>query len=240
MSALLLSILSVFAQADAPRAEETKPSGAAEKAELRKFYDIAQDVRNLIREDARARTKSEKAASIHNLTDLFLEIKRDPRLAGSDTLKSYKAKLWVRLTAIKKKLIREFDLPNRPTSPAAKPTRVAASGTKPSPVDELANEISLSLSDQLGLVGGSLGGPGQAYSAGGDDASARGGDGRFDYGPSLVSLIERTIHPDFWDVNGGPGSIVYYRPLHALVVTATSEIHHSLGGTLDALRKTMF
>jgi len=57
-----------------------------------------------------------------------------------------------------------------------------------------------------------------------------------DYGPSLVALIERTIAPEFWDTNGGPGSIVYYQPLMCLVVRATSEIHHLIGGATGALR----
>ena len=58
-----------------------------------------------------------------------------------------------------------------------------------------------------------------------------------DYGDDLVQLIQRTVKPDFWDVNGGPGSIYFYRPLNALVIRATSEVHRDLGGALDGLRK---
>jgi hypothetical protein len=65
---------------------------------------------------------------------------------------------------------------------------------------------------------------------------ARGGRAVADWGPGLVALIERTIAPDFWDTNGGPGAIVYYYPLRVLVVRATSEIHHQVGGELGALR----
>jgi hypothetical protein len=64
----------------------------------------------------------------------------------------------------------------------------------------------------------------------------RGGRGvRDDYGPLLVALIERTIAPEFWDVNGGPGTIVYYRPLRVLVVHATIDVHHRIGGVIGKL-----
>ena len=55
--------------------------------------------------------------------------------------------------------------------------------------------------------------------------SAQGGAARGDYGQMLVELIRQTITPEFWDVNGGPGVIVYYRPGFALVVRATGDVH---------------
>ena len=56
------------------------------------------------------------------------------------------------------------------------------------------------------------------------------GPGMPDYGPALVNLIQKTIAPEFWDVNGGPGVIVYYPPLRLLVIRATSNIHYQIGG----------
>jgi hypothetical protein len=102
--------------------------------------------------------------------------------------------------------------------------------------------VTQSLADHFALTGSTLGGPatvleqseqGSANSQNG--VEARGGGAAFDYGPALVDLIQRTIVPEFWDVNGGPGTIVYYRPLMCLVVRATSDVHHRLGGTIDAL-----
>lgn len=51
----------------------------------------------------------------------------------------------------------------------------------------------------------------------------------------LIDLIRTTIRPDHWDINGGPGSIGYYAPFHALVVTASSEVHWMVGGLRGAL-----
>lgn len=63
------------------------------------------------------------------------------------------------------------------------------------------------------------------------------GGGAEEEGEALVELIRRTIAPDSWDVNGGPGSITYFRPLKVLVVRQTGEIHWLLGGFRQALEK---
>lgn len=53
----------------------------------------------------------------------------------------------------------------------------------------------------------------------------------------LIDLIQTTIAPETWDVNGGKGSIRYYSPLQVLVVRQTGEVHHQLGGVLGQLRR---
>ena len=58
-----------------------------------------------------------------------------------------------------------------------------------------------------------------------------------DYGPSLVELIQNTISPESWDVNGGPGSIYYWRGQHALVVRATGEVHDAIGDVMEQLNR---
>ncbi len=58
-----------------------------------------------------------------------------------------------------------------------------------------------------------------------------------DYGQHLVDLIQKTIAPSTWDVNGGLGSIYYWRPGRALVVRQTGEVHDNMGGVLDQLRR---
>lgn len=53
---------------------------------------------------------------------------------------------------------------------------------------------------------------------------------------SLIDLIQATIAPSSWDVNGGQGSIVYWPLGQALVVRQTSEVHEQLGGVVGQLR----
>ena len=67
--------------------------------------------------------------------------------------------------------------------------------------------------------------------------AAFGGGTVSDHAQELIDLIQRTISPQSWDVNGGQGSMFYYRPLMALVVRTTSEVHGDVGGLLEALRR---
>jgi hypothetical protein len=53
----------------------------------------------------------------------------------------------------------------------------------------------------------------------------------------LVDLIQNTIAPESWQREGGPGTIYIYRPLNALVIRQTGEVHHQIGGLLGALRR---
>lgn len=70
------------------------------------------------------------------------------------------------------------------------------------------------------------------------------GAGRFgqppvadDAGQDLVELIQKTIAPGTWSINGGPGAIHYWRPGRAIVVTATDDIHGDMGGLIGQLRR---
>jgi hypothetical protein len=61
--------------------------------------------------------------------------------------------------------------------------------------------------------------------------------GNEDYGPDLVELIQKTISPPTWDVNGGPGAIYYFRPQRALVVSAPGEVHEQLVDLLEQMER---
>jgi hypothetical protein len=70
------------------------------------------------------------------------------------------------------------------------------------------------------------------------------GGGRFgglnaaaDYGQQLAELIQATIAPGSWDVNGGTGSIYYWQPGRALVIRASGDVHDDVGDALDQLRR---
>ena len=67
-------------------------------------------------------------------------------------------------------------------------------------------------------------------------AGAPGGGAVAASAAELVELIQTTIAPETWDVNGGEGSIVYYAPLQCLVIRQTSEVHHQVGGVVRGLR----
>ncbi len=63
------------------------------------------------------------------------------------------------------------------------------------------------------------------------------GGGAFNTGDELIDLIQTTVAPDTWDINGGPGAIRYFRPLNALVIRAPGSTHHEVGEMLEQLRR---
>lgn len=63
------------------------------------------------------------------------------------------------------------------------------------------------------------------------------GGGEIARAVELIELIQNTIAPDTWDVNGGNGSIRYFSLLKVLVVRQTGEVHHQIGNGLSKLKQ---
>jgi hypothetical protein len=87
------------------------------------------------------------------------------------------------------------------------------------------------LAQQIAIPGGAARGQ-RAQSA----ANRPGAAATVDYGPDLVELIQQTISPATWDINGGNGSIVYFAPLQVIVVSAPATTHDQIGDVLGQLR----
>jgi hypothetical protein len=85
----------------------------------------------------------------------------------------------------------------------------------------------------FGLPG--LGGPGWGGGMMGGNPLGGGGQVSDDYGPQLVDLIQQTIAPQSWDVNGGLGTAYYWRPGRALVIRQTGGVHDQLADLLEQL-----
>ena len=221
---LIVLITGLLTGIQTASASDDGPKIILDSNEPRPFHEINADLRVFLRREAVAKEDTDQVAAILDLCALYEELKRDPRLADSPTLETYRIKIRSRLMSF------QSDLEKR----QARAERLARRrGETFDPVlMQQAERTTEDLANQMSLVGQTFGGPAQVFSRAG---GAYGG-GVGDYGADLVSLIENTIAPEFWDTVGGPGTIMYYRPLHALVVRATSEIHHTLGGTLDALR----
>jgi hypothetical protein len=226
MSALAVTLVVLTISADAPA---LAAGGDAEKEQPRSLVQTNRAIYALVRREATAETPRQRDAAVRAMAALYLEIVRDPRLPLSPRLQGYKARLWRKLTDIKKDLernmLRARRLEEREYSAEELASRRAAR--------QEAATVGESLSNQLALVEYSLGGPGRVMT---QSRGTFGGAPVRDYGEELVRLIERTISPDFWDTNGGPGAIFYYAPLHALVVSATDDVHRDIGGAVDALR----
>ena len=229
MTSLLIALACLINGSDAAATE------SAAKGEPRRFHEIDKDIQSAFRQEALAKTSDEKVAAVRLLVELHREIVGDTRFFTSDVLKEYRGKVASRLLKVKLELKAKLAREQKRGGKAGKPA-VAADSAEPadSPV---ADEATAAFGSSLALVGNSSGGPVQFLLPSGRAAGGAAGGGVVgDYGQDLVDLIQRTISPRFWDVNGGPGTIVYYRPLHCLVVRATGEIHGQVGGLADGLR----
>jgi hypothetical protein len=197
-------------------------------SEPRGLHEFHQQISDLFKREVQAKDLPARAAVIRAMCDLHREIVSDERFATSDTLKEYRGRLWSRLTKIKtelkQQLAREAKANKRPQDAALEDTAVLESAEP----QQLAAADSLAAS--LSLLDQTQGGPGYMLGFGGGAVIEANGR-------ELVDLIERTINPDFWDVVGGPGTIMYYAPLQCLVVRATSEVHGRVGGLVGDLRK---
>jgi hypothetical protein len=175
--------------------------------ELRGYRQYSDELQKWFKQEATSEQPAEQVEAIIALCALYHELRTDPRYPTSDALQEMKIKIWSRLSRVKREL--EVDLERRR--------------------EEIADESALAEASDTQLLS-SFGddSPGEAFG---------GGARRADFGDDLVELIEKTIAPTKWDVNGGPFTIVYYAPLHALVVRASSEFHGRVGGLLGGLRQ---
>ena len=55
------------------------------------------------------------------------------------------------------------------------------------------------------------------------------------HGQVLVDLIQTTVAPNTWDINGGPGSIYYWYPGRAIVVRQMGEVHGQITDLLEQM-----
>ena len=191
------------------KASQAEPERAEiTAAKPQPLFEIHKELRQLLRDEAVGKERKAWEATVVKLVGMYGEITRDARLLTSDALNGYRVKLRSRLVKVQKRLEREL-ASQRKTDAGAGNSLAAGSGASSS------GSSNSGKSQRAGAAGGAA----------------------FDSGLALVELIQRTISPDFWDVNGGPGTIVYYRQWHALVVRATPQIHRRIGGAVRGARK---
>jgi hypothetical protein len=202
--------------------------------EPRRFHDLERDISTTLRRESLATDLVERGAAVRQLAVLFRELDNDPRLLESPTLQEYRGRVRARLVFVQKRL--ERDIARGQAQQRHDAQRVTPElDLKMIRASEEQQQLAREITAQLSLVGYSQGGPGHVFEAAG--GAYGGGAVVGDYGEELVDLIQRTIYPAKWDVAGGPCTIVYYRPLMCLVVTATGDVHGGVGGLLDGVRK---
>ena len=174
-------------------------------AATRPFHEIEKDVATALRFESTATIPMQREVAVLRLTELYREIMTDRRLLTSPTLNNYRIKVRARLLKILKSM--EYAVRRKTTNKYSEQT------------SSLLNILQQHLQRSSTAMGGAN-----------RMLQGNAAQGVQDYGPALVNLIKTTISPEFWDINGGPGVIVYYPPLRLLVIRATSEIHYQIGG----------
>lgn len=198
------------------------PSQAADELGQMDPQAVRNEIRDAMRSEALAKDDDARLVATRRLTRMFQEVKRNTAIAKDERIRLH-ALVWSRLTKIKKREEAKMAYAQRNPRQAAEQAQ-----------RETAERQFVALAaSQYELAGGATVGPSQALHA----VSARGGAGAGDRGEELVDLITKTIAPDTWDINGGPGSIVYYQNLQVLVVRQMGEVHGDVAGLLDGLRR---
>jgi hypothetical protein len=188
-----------------------------EQAAPRSLTLIQRDVHAALREEALSRRRGPNVTEVLRLVDLYREMASHPKRETSAFLAELGLKVRARLANV-------CDDIERKNANGKKHTKEKADG----PAD-VAPENAV-LAQQVG--GGA---PGQGL--GGQPAGGRPGvPPSFDYGPELVEIIQAVISPKTWDINGGPGAVVYYAPLRVLVVSAPDDVHPQIGDLLGQMR----
>ncbi len=164
-------------------------------------------------------TDAEADRAAREFLALFTALRRDTKLAAA-TRDSLRIKVRGRLARLSEQISRRVAREHR-----AADKRAESVGTPQGRSDKLAQ-----------FAGPRVGPGGGMPAAGGFGLGGPGGRAaRADYGQALVDLIQRTIAPSTWEVNGGLGSIYYWQPGRALVIRQTGDVHEQLGDALDQL-----
>ena len=190
------------------------------KQKSRSYTQIDKDISAFLRNEATAKTDFSRAAAIRDLCTIAIEVRFHDKFESNLMMQTLKNRIRSRLDKIAKKTTRKYK-----NKKLADNDILLAEGT-----DE--PDLDLLISQNMELAGFSSGGPLAFFSK----THAANGGGIIDRNADdLIRLIQNTIDPSFWDVNGGVGTIVFYRPLNALVIRATEEIHYKIGGSISQL-----
>ena len=183
-------------------------SGKARTA-LPKFRQLNDHATALLRAEKKARSTEDAILQTIRIAEFAQQLSADPRFEKSPTLQQTRGRLHARLRAIKQRTIAQQRKTKR------RPEKIEKI--------EVKREVLAQLNQAVNAMGNQNANANQNFPP--------------DYGPLLVELIQRTISPNSWDVNGGPSTIRYWRPGMALVVRAPQDLHHEVAPLLLQLRQ---
>jgi len=228
----VIALISTLCAGDVLAAEEIK--------------EFRGQVRNALQESLRVSTENREVI-VHRLVDLYSQVATNHAVSERER-QQMQAQIASRLKRVSVIISRQMaiEATRRDAEPAVNadaPTDAKLAGAAKMPRDReiLAQQFvaprrplaGAFLNGAVGPRAGFAQGARAGFGANGPIAAAQPPDN----GQALVDLIQRTIEPPSWDVNGGPGSIVYFAPSRVLVVRQRSEIHQQLQDVVPGLRQ---
>ncbi len=196
-----------------------------------RFQDVLYDVRAFSNRLKKSDSDREKIDAIVDLCTLYLHIISDSRFSRSQVLQGYRGRIANRLRIEQKPIKRNLKEESKFGS-SSFDSEESNDRLVESIVDRnwrLLSHASGGAVPTMYHSSGMFGTPGYFW-------RGRAGGLIGDNGQELVDLIEAILHPDFWQPNGGVGTVYYYRPLRILVVRATTTVHEDLERFLEMLR----
>ena len=190
----------------------------------RKPAELRKAVSDAMRAESSTKAPPDHEKTVRQLMLVYLELEQDQNLTHDERLELH-TEVRSRLQSIETSLRAKLANNDRTAKGTA-----AAKSNSPASVDGAAMNVAV-LAQQVAGAGAAIANP---------PVANPGVIGRLqspDYGQDLVDLIHNVIAPRTWDVNGGPGSVVYFRNFRVLVVRAPSEVQTQVGDMLGQLRK---
>jgi len=209
-------------------AETPSPPVAKTQAAERTPRELRQAVHEALRAQATTKGAAQEAA-VRKLTALYRELSESTTLTDEERLQlrgTVRSRLLRTGDALAQQIAKD-DARRRPAAGEDRPGGRAAAilAQQVNPAGGPRNNAAAPNLAQGGR-GAQAAGPGGAWAA----AKAQNAQ-------ELVDLIQSTIAPSSWDVNGGLGTIRYFEPAQVLVIRQTDGVHEQIGPAVEQLRK---
>jgi len=231
-------LLLLFMEAPLPGAGDAKPAAAPLRgpADPRSGAELREAIRQTLPRLAKP-SDEEAPKAAREFLALYQALEKDRQLVASQR-EYYRAVLRARLQTLSEQMGRK--LAKEQPSP---PTGIFSSANGPI-ADRTQRANRTSGGEILAQRGRDGAQPARPAAPGNQPARAARGTVRRsparaagDNAQELIDLIQATIAPQSWDVNGGPGTIRYWRNGRALVIRQTDEVHEQIGDVLQQLER---
>ncbi len=195
--------------------------------------DTERDIKFFYDQYRQATSEDQKRNAINNILRIHNYIVTDPRYARAESLQGMRSRVVYQLRQISKDLERGLKKGGDADAAEHGAGRIQGTDKSISPGEQKNNgsgpDVDIAMSQNMSMLLQFTGGPSQLIGYAGNFGGGR-------EAQELIQLIQATIAPMHWDVNGGPGHIHYYSPQMLLVIRAGSDVQDQAADLMQQLR----